>query len=679
MKSNRDGITLVALVITIIVLLIITGVTLGFIVGDGGIIATAQEARFKTNFSEIQEKTMLYWTNSQLEDIMNGQSRLVEEKLPLIDYITPVDTNSFSDHLIAEIKAIRGDEELVLSSLKLFEIDKTKINSNVSHRYIIDKEDLQIYDFEGEQFKGLWHHTLRGLGVEGTGEVLEENINKPAQIQDKKVNWNGNIGWLEPDIDGFNIDFSWMVYYNEDFTATYEMPIKDYISNGRPSEITDNGTKYYLDDYVEKRWANIKTKSNGIESWWVWIPRYAYKLNNDEQNVDVVFVDMNNAQLRKDDAILSNDEFENYYVHPTFTEQYKEKTGETVVIKQLRGIWMSKYEASNFDNTNETRVPSSGKCYPPDIDGFDRNYTYIQYYNKETDSFTEGPNLASANMLNENNNTNWYDYSNKVWANVKTVANGIESWWVWIPRFAYKMNDANEEVDIIFIDIYDKPFDKSIYGAELRGDMIVHPAFNETVDGTVVKKLKGIWMSKYEASNDPNSSATRKASSGTCLEPDFNKFDTANTKVIYWNSDLSDTREVTLSEYLSTGRKNTIEYNGQTYTFYDYKNKLWANIKTVANGIEAWWVWLPRFAYGINETNEEIDVIFVDLDDTPCDKEAYGNIIKPTMQIHPAFNEQYKEQINGEWVTTPVRDGNNNPIKLKGIWMSKYEASSTEN
>ena len=677
MKNNKKGITLVALVITIIILLILAGVAIALVFGEDGIITRAKEAKYKSNFSEIQDKTMLYWTNCEQEDILNGQSREVQYKLPLIGQI---DSSLIREGgtLETEIKTIKNDPDLNISSLRLYEINKTLIGSNAPHRYLIDLDDLQIYDYEGEEFRGKWHHTLKGLGVEGTGELPEEDINHPASIDDKRTNWNGNTGWLEPDIDGFNVDFTWMVYYNSDFTATYEMPIKDYITNNRPSTTEVNGVTYTLDDYANKVWANVKTKSNGIEAWWVWLPRYAYKMDDTNQETDVVFVDMNNAQLRKEDAILSDEEFGTYIVHPAFTEQYKGTNGENVVVKQLRGIWMSKYEASNFDNTNSTRIPSSGKCYSPNIEGFDRNYTYIEYFDKTTNTFTEGPNLASANLEEEYNNTNWYDYSNKVWANVKTVANGIESWWVWIPRYAYKMNETNEEVDIIFVDINDKPYDKAVYGSELKGDMVVHPAFNETIDGTVVKKLKGIWMSKFEASSDSNTDSTRSASSGTCIEPDFDKFDTNNTKIIYWNSDFSDTREVTYSEYVSSGKKNTIEYNGQTYTFYDYKRKIWANIKTEANGIEAWWVWIPRFAYGINETNEEIDVIFVELDDTPCDKVAYGNVIKPTMQIHPAFNEQYQEQINGEWVTTPVKDENNNPIKLKGIWMSKYEASSTD-
>ena len=45
--KNRKGITLVALVITIIVLLILAGVSINLVLGDNGIVKRAQDARDK--------------------------------------------------------------------------------------------------------------------------------------------------------------------------------------------------------------------------------------------------------------------------------------------------------------------------------------------------------------------------------------------------------------------------------------------------------------------------------------------------------------------------------------------------------------------------------------------------------------------------------------------------------
>ena len=48
-KKNTRGITLIALVITIIVLLILAGITIAALSGDNGILKRAAEAKEKTN------------------------------------------------------------------------------------------------------------------------------------------------------------------------------------------------------------------------------------------------------------------------------------------------------------------------------------------------------------------------------------------------------------------------------------------------------------------------------------------------------------------------------------------------------------------------------------------------------------------------------------------------------
>ena len=52
MKSNK-GITLVALVITIIVLLILAGVSISLVVGDNGVLTQAQSASKKTDVASV--------------------------------------------------------------------------------------------------------------------------------------------------------------------------------------------------------------------------------------------------------------------------------------------------------------------------------------------------------------------------------------------------------------------------------------------------------------------------------------------------------------------------------------------------------------------------------------------------------------------------------------------------
>ena len=56
---NQRGVTLIALVITIIVLLILAGVSIAMLTGDNGILTQANQAKYETAQSEAKEKINL--------------------------------------------------------------------------------------------------------------------------------------------------------------------------------------------------------------------------------------------------------------------------------------------------------------------------------------------------------------------------------------------------------------------------------------------------------------------------------------------------------------------------------------------------------------------------------------------------------------------------------------------
>ncbi len=69
MKKQR-GITLIALVITIIVLLILAGVTLNLVIGENGIIRTAEQAG--KNYMNAQDKEL-----AELEKFANSLNNML--------------------------------------------------------------------------------------------------------------------------------------------------------------------------------------------------------------------------------------------------------------------------------------------------------------------------------------------------------------------------------------------------------------------------------------------------------------------------------------------------------------------------------------------------------------------------------------------------------------------------
>ena len=91
-----------------------------------------------------------------------------------------------------------------------------------------------------------------------------------------------------------------------------------------------NDKDWYSYTSSEKRWANAQTKDGSM---WVWIPRYAYKIDNphtaEAQEIHIKFLKGTSNETSDGEALP-----EGYIVEPAFT------FGDT----QLAGIWVAKFE-----------------------------------------------------------------------------------------------------------------------------------------------------------------------------------------------------------------------------------------------------------------------------------------------------------------------------------------------
>ncbi len=91
--SNKQGITLIALVVTIIILLILSGITISTLLGENGIIQTAQKAKNTWEDVISNEQQEIQTLVNELNNMMNGESGTGEQ--PGTDQI-PTD-GSFSE------------------------------------------------------------------------------------------------------------------------------------------------------------------------------------------------------------------------------------------------------------------------------------------------------------------------------------------------------------------------------------------------------------------------------------------------------------------------------------------------------------------------------------------------------------------------------------------------------
>ena len=120
-RKENSGITLVALVVTIVVLLILAGVSLNLVLGDNGLITKAKEARDKTNKATEDEQTELAELEKTLEsefdykaDTWNEEKKICEPKLGknmIAVYWTDKNKTLNSN---GKYKAVAGNEKAVI-------------------------------------------------------------------------------------------------------------------------------------------------------------------------------------------------------------------------------------------------------------------------------------------------------------------------------------------------------------------------------------------------------------------------------------------------------------------------------------------------------------------------------------------------------------------------------------
>ena len=138
LKSN--GITLIALVITIIILLILSGVALATLTGDNGLFERAKQAKEKQIKSEMKEKLSLAVQELQVEKMGEAiLSDITQEWVnkELNDYNSVVSDNTENEKEIIMSKNNITMSFIINENLKIKEISINKDELNLSYKYEI--------------------------------------------------------------------------------------------------------------------------------------------------------------------------------------------------------------------------------------------------------------------------------------------------------------------------------------------------------------------------------------------------------------------------------------------------------------------------------------------------------------------------------------------------------------
>ena len=464
-KTNENGITLVALVITVIIMLILASV--GINTGKG----TIEYAKFNKIKSEL---TLLQTKVNELNEKGNtdiGQKISNTQKEILNNEI--VSGIIYKDKTEEEKKAIESGFRFISpneikSQLGLDGFDRSYL-INVEYRYVVSCEGLtykgityymidQIDDgmynveyhnknknpdkseqafevttkAEGDECKIVVTITNYGgyvnnwqvkykLNTEEEWHIsnkLEFVVEKSGTYNIKVVHGDEiDLGQQNIDVDAVvnykKQDGSWNGVSNSPKIMTGMIPVY-FDENNNTVELTENSKdeewkKWF--SYDNKKWANAITKNSEgqITGYWVWIPRYEYKINGTQ--IDVKFIRTSKKQVDKDYG----------HIHPAFEDGSEKGKNNHYMNGEWRdeipGFWAAKFQAGFAGGNNDvTKVQSStGKDFPVFLG---RTYAYNMI--KIGDAYELSRNLTASNNIYglDGNETDSHMSKNSEWGAV---------------------------------------------------------------------------------------------------------------------------------------------------------------------------------------------------------------------------------------------------------------------
>jgi len=384
LKSDHKGITLIALVVTIIVLLILAGVTINLVLSDGGLFSRAQEAQSKQKEAEIRDQIGLLLADYQVEKYTRGtdlKTYLEGKEGTIIDSVT-----ENGDSLEVEIdgfkvlinKGTLGIGEITNNgetggsgsggntgggqTPEPTDVAVTSITINKTETTIIvdDTETLTITSIEPDNATDksiTWSSNASDIAeVSQTGVVTAKKVG--TAIITATANGGENVSAsCTVTVDGMLADGT----FDERTGVNSPQLVKGMTAiywDGDSWEEPDTEEEWY--NYDEKRWANAKSTDG---SFWVWIPRYGYQITSNWHttsttggNINVVFLkNKTNEPAKEDDADMTwanASGLNNWNVHPAFT-------GTPSIggwSADSYGIWVAKFEPSLAGSTSTTEA-----------------------------------------------------------------------------------------------------------------------------------------------------------------------------------------------------------------------------------------------------------------------------------------------------------------------------------
>ena len=175
MLKNKKGITLIALVVTIVVLLILAGVTISLLLDENGIIAKSKDARTETRVSQIEDEVGMWKQHNFINKESNQEQESADTML----------ANLISRKLLTE-EEIDRDKELITIKKKdgtiVKEISYSSVTINISKAPETEKTGAVV--LKVDSVEGM---TMPNIDMSNGNEELNNFINSLSEEEKKEI------------------------------------------------------------------------------------------------------------------------------------------------------------------------------------------------------------------------------------------------------------------------------------------------------------------------------------------------------------------------------------------------------------------------------------------------------------------------------------------------------------
>ena len=546
-KYDKKGITLIALVVTIVVLLILAGITISLVFGSNGVIQKAQDSKEQTEIGEMREKLEMakvpvyadgngsykvqdYWDRIESEGLIadktvdiidNGDGTYEVTTTPGYVFEITVEPNKeIAENIIIGECIGKGENlsigiRVVKKTTNSIEIEVVRAEGASNFKYSIKKQGEEYGAAEEKSetrhvFSGLTQGGIYTIKVEATKDGEQQIVEKTVQVGEIPLAIDGDVIWTG------NGQASVRIYTEEEgYQIEWQ---KNGISEGswtreasgvKEKTITGlvNGDIIYArlyDGTSSGKYANIEVRDDIVPTATIKLSGTAVEIGK-PLTAEVVQTDNESGININQTKWVLNTEAGNIgteaskYTGGTFT-----KTSETITIPTTTGGTYYLHVLT-VDNAGNKKEIISEKIEITSVPNYWKKTTSTdpEWYNYGTEVNAPKLGTGMTPIVYEGANKP----TEKKWANAITEDGSM---WVWIPRYAYSITSGYHSSSTGTIEIkFLKDSSNIAYDGTSTWDNVsgqgkwnVHPAFNYG------QEVSGIWVAKFEASPEGATTST---------------------------------------------------------------------------------------------------------------------------------------------------------------------------